>query len=48
MITEAKELFEEISKVIAENFVAIYERQDGSLIIRSVGGKAFRLSLEEC
>ena len=48
MTDEAKKLFEEISLLVAENFVAIYEKKDGALIIRSVGGKAYRLSLEEC
>ncbi|MBR2903171.1 MAG: hypothetical protein IKC37_00835 [Clostridia bacterium] len=45
--TTAKELMDEIARLIAENFVAVYERGEEFLTMRSVGGKTFRLSIEE-
>ena len=46
-MTTAETLLEEIAEVVAENFVAIYEKQGASLTIRSVGGKTFRMTVEE-
>ena len=46
-MTTAEKLLEEIAEVIAENFVATYEKQGASLTIRSVGGKTFRMTVEE-
>jgi len=45
--TTAKELMDEIARLIAENFVAVYEGGEEFLTMRSVGGKTFRLSIEE-
>lgn len=44
---ETKELFEEIVGVVKDNFVAIYETEQSTLIIRMLNGQKFRLSLEE-
>ena len=44
---ETKELFEEIVGVVKDNFVAIYETEQSTLIIRMLNGQNFRLSLEE-
>ena len=43
----AEELLEEIGRIVAENFVAIYERDGQDLVIRSVGGEKFRLTLRK-
>ena len=45
--TTAEELLSAIAEVVAENFVAIYEKQGSNLLIRSVGGTTFRLTVEE-
>lgn len=44
---ETKELFEEIVGGVKDNFVAIYETEQSTLIIRMLNGQKFRLSLEE-
>lgn len=44
---ETKELFEEIVGVVKDNFVAIYETEQSTLIIRMLNGQKFRLSFEE-
>jgi hypothetical protein len=43
-----KELFENVIEIMRENFIATFEKeQENSLIMRSVGGTAFRLKLEK-
>ena len=43
----AQEFFDEVAKVVAENFVAIYEKRGMTLSIRSVGGDEYRLMMEQ-
>ena len=43
----AQEFFDEVAKVVAENFVAVYEKRDMTLSIRSVGGVEYRLTMEQ-
>ena len=42
-----EELTEEIVSVIKKSFVAIYEREGNSLIMRIPNGQKFRISVEE-
>ena len=44
---ETKERFEEIVGGEKDNYVAIYETEQSTLIIRMLNGQKFRLSLEE-
>ena len=43
----AKELLEQVTQVLKENLVAIFEKGDEDLIIRSIGGERFRLTIQE-
>ena len=44
--TTAKELLEQVVQVLKENFVAIFEKEGEDLIIRSLGGERFRLTIQ--
>ena len=43
----AKDLFDKLAEVMAETFVATYEKGDNVLIMRIVNGQKFRISVEE-
>ena len=40
-------LFDKVAHLIAENLVAICEKGENALYIRSVGGKTYRMTMEE-
>ena len=42
-----QELFKELAGTIAELYVAIYEKQDNSLIMRLLNGQKFKITVEE-
>ena len=44
--TTAKELLEQVVQVLKENLVAIFEKEGEDLIIRSLGGERFRLTIQ--
>ena len=41
----AKELLEQVEQVLKENLVAIFEKDGEDLVVRSVGGDRFRLTI---
>lgn len=41
------ELFEEVVEVITDSFVATYQREGTSLIMRFVNGQKYRLTVQE-
>ena len=46
-IESVQTLFEKVAQLLTENLVAIYETKGTELRIRSVGGKTFRMTIEE-
>ncbi|MBO5737660.1 MAG: hypothetical protein J6S04_07600 [Clostridia bacterium] len=48
MMASAEALFDEIARVIAENFVAIYEKEEGNILsMRLPNGQQFQISVQE-
>ena len=48
MRANVNELFDEVSRVIAENFVATYQKEDNCrLTMRLPNGQQFKISVEE-
>ena len=47
-VATAEEMFEKIVEVIKKNFVASYEKEGTTLVMRSVGGGVeFRITVEK-
>ncbi len=47
-IETAEEMFAKVAELIQENFVAIYEKQGNTLLMRSIGGGVrFRIIVEK-
>ena len=48
MMASSEALFEEIARVIAENFVAIYEKEANNVLsMRLPNGQQFQVSVQE-
>lgn len=47
MQTNEDNLFKELLEVITDTFIATYEEEENSMIMRLVSGKRFRISVEE-
>ena len=43
----AKDLFEKLAEVVAETFVATYEKGDNVLIMRIPNGQTFKITVQE-
>ena len=41
-----EELLEQVAQVLKENLVAVFEKGDEAVIIRSFGGERFRLTIQ--
>ena len=47
-MANVNELFDEVARVIAENFVAIYQKEENNiLIMRLPNGQQFQISVKE-
>ena len=47
-MANVNELFDEVGRVIAENFVAIYQKEENNiLIMRLPNGQQFQISVKE-
>ena len=44
---KAEELLQELLEVVADNFIATYETEGNSFIMRIANGQRFRVSVEE-
>ena len=46
-MAKAEELFEKLAKVITEEFVATYQKDGLSLLMRIPNGQTFKITVEE-
>ena len=44
---KAEDLFQELTEVITDSFVAAYETEGNALIMRIANGQKFRIAVEE-